>query len=144
MNILKKNKDLWRFLDMPTLVKTLIVLSIVSGLICSQFKNPYYKEVVASAYCPCDTCCGKHSDGMTATGNDAMLPGVAVDPDIIPLGSRMDIPGYNRGVNGNGSWILCDDTGSAIKGNKIDVRFKTHEEALEWGVKKIRVRIHPK
>jgi len=96
-------------------------------------------EVIATAYCPCIICCGEYSDGITSTGRDASLPGVAVDPKIIRLGSRMDIPGYGRG--NNGSWILVDDVGEAIKGNKIDVRFDTHREAKKWGRKKITIRI---
>lgn len=100
--------------------------------------------LIVSAYCPCSICCGKSADGKTATGRDANLPGVAVDKTVIPLGSRLDIPGYNRGSNGNGSWILADDTGKVIKGFRIDVRFETHKEALEWGRKKLRVRVWKK
>lgn len=101
-------------------------------------------KVRATAYCPCSKCCGKHADGKTATGRDAYKAGIAVDSSVIPLGSRVDIPGHNRGSNGNGSWILADDTGGAIKGRRIDVRFKTHKEALEWGVKNITIRVWSK
>ncbi|NCA80244.1 MAG: hypothetical protein EOM76_08695 [Sphingobacteriia bacterium] len=103
-----------------------------------------YLEVKATAYCPCKVCCGANADGITATGRDAFLAGVATDPEIIPLGSRVDIPFYNRGANKNGSWILADDTGLAIKGKRVDVRFKTHKEAVEWGVKNIIIRIWEK
>lgn len=99
-------------------------------------------EVIATAYCPCAKCCGKGSPGITKTGRSAWLPGVAVDPLCIPLGSHIDIPGYNR--NNNGSWVLCDDTGGKIKGNRIDVRFKTHEEAKRWGRQKITIRVWSK
>lgn len=93
--------------------------------------------VTATAYCPCPVCCGTNSDGKTATMRDASLSGVAVDPKTIPLGSRLDIPGY-------GNWQLADDTGSAIKGNKIDVRFNDHQKAKEWGVKTITIRVWSK
>ena len=100
-----------------------------------------------TAYCPCSVCCGTNANGTTATGRDANLPGVAVDPRVIPLGSHLDIPGYTR-TNGTstypGAWILADDTGRLIKGFKIDIRFKTHEEALEWGKKRLRVRVWKK
>lgn len=98
-------------------------------------------KVTATAYCPCSICCGKYADGRTATNRDAYLPGAAVDPDVIPLGSRLDIPGYTRN---DGVWIRADDVGGAIKGNKIDVRFKTHKEAKEWGVKTITIRVWTK
>ena len=103
----------------------------------SKKPKAYYLTVIATAYCPCKKCCGKWADGKTKTGRDAKLAGVAIDPKIIPLGSHVDIPNYLRGPNKNGSWILCDDTGKTIKGNKIDLRFKTHQEALNWGIKKI-------
>ncbi|MBD3408512.1 MAG: hypothetical protein GF411_20480 [Candidatus Lokiarchaeota archaeon] len=101
-------------------------------------------QVVSTGYCPCSICCGKDADGKTCTGRDAYLEGVAVDPSIIALGSRIDIPGYNRGSNSNGSWILADDVGGAIKGHRIDVRFKTHGEAKKWGKKKIKIRVWTK
>lgn len=91
-------------------------------------------EVRVTAYCPCKICCGNHANGKTATGRDAYKNGVAVDPTIIPLGSRLDIPGY-------GNWQLADDVGGAIKNNHIDVRFKTHKEALKWGTKTIKIRV---
>lgn len=97
--------------------------------------------VIATAYCPCEICCGSNADGKTATGRNAMNPGVAVDKEVIEIGSRLDIPGYDRS---NGSWILADDTGSAIVGNRIDVRFKTHGEAKKWGKKKIKIRVWTK
>jgi 3D (Asp-Asp-Asp) domain-containing protein len=105
--------------------------------------EPYYLTVIATAYCPCKKCCGKWADGKTKLGTDAKSAGVAVDPNVIPLGSHIDVPNYQRGPNKNGSWILCDDTGKKIKGNKIDLRFKTHQEALNWGIKKIKIRVHP-
>jgi 3D (Asp-Asp-Asp) domain-containing protein len=94
---------------------------------------PEWRTVEATAYCPgpCAIC---GTTGKTATGRDATLPGVAVDPAVIPLGSRLDVPGV-------GSWVLADDTGGAIKGEKIDVRMRTHEEAVEFGRKTIRVRV---
>ena len=82
-------------------------------------------EVLATAYCPCRKCCGKHADGVTAIGNNAYTKGVAVDRSIIPLKSKVKIPGY--GI------VIADDVGSAIKRNRIDVRFNSHKKALKWG-----------
>jgi 3D (Asp-Asp-Asp) domain-containing protein len=102
----------------------------------------YHMWVTATAYCPCAKCCGRGSPGITKTGRNAWTPGVAVDPRIIPLGSHLDIPGYNRKTNG--AWVLCDDVGGKIKKDRIDVRFDSHREALRWGVKRIKIRVHPK
>ena len=51
---------------------------------------------------------------------------VAVDPDVIPLGSTIIIDGQE---------YLAADTGGAIKGNRIDIAVETHQEALELGTK---------
>ena len=82
-------------------------------------------SVEVTAYCPNSCCCGSFADGVTATGVDAYTKGVAVDPKFIPLGSVLKIPGYGT--------VTADDVGGAIKGDKIDVRFRTHEEARQFG-----------
>ena len=100
--------------------------------------------LIVTAYCQCSICCGKNANGLTATGRDANLPGVAVDKSVIPLGSRLDIPGYPRTnvtSKANGAWILADDTGRLIKGFKIDVRFEKHSEDIKWGKKRLKVRV---
>lgn len=63
--------------------------------------------------------------GRTATGILTAPGVVAVDPSVIPLGTRMSIPGYGIGI--------AADTGGAIKGNTIDVWFPTTAQALQWG-----------
>ena len=87
---------------------------------------------IITAYCQNECCCGKHSDGITASGY-IIQPGskfCATDP-IISFGKVLDIPGY--GI------VPVLDRGGKIKGNKIDVYFDTHEEALEWGRQEIEV-----
>ena len=81
-----------------------------------------------TAYCPCVKCCGK-TDGITATGTLATAGRtIAVDPTVIPYGSEVIL---------NGHTYIAEDCGGAIKGNKIDMFFDTHEEALQWGVQYI-------
>ncbi len=59
---------------------------------------------------------------------------IAADTKYYPFGTRMYVPGYG--------WGIVEDRGGAIKGpNRIDLFFHSHEEALEWGRKKIRVQI---
>jgi len=117
----------------------LVIIALAGGDLLSAESKLI--SVKATGYCPCEICCGSSADGMTAMGRNAILAGVAVDPAVIPLGSHLDIPGYSRGPNRNGSWIKADDTGGAVKGFNIDVRFFTHEEALAWGVKHLTVRV---
>lgn len=121
----------------------IIVLYFVVGIVGGE--NSYKMNrirVKATGYCPCVVCCGKWSNGLTSTGRDAYLPGIAVDPKVISLGSRIDIP-LNEYFNG-GSWILADDIGGKIRGNHIDVRFATHEEAKNFGVKYFYIRVWSK
>ena len=80
-----------------------------------------------SAYCNCSKCCGKWAGGPTASGTTPTASRtIAVDPKVIPLGSKVIIDGHT---------YVAEDTGGAIKGNRIDMYFSSHSEALSWGVK---------
>jgi 3D (Asp-Asp-Asp) domain-containing protein/peptidoglycan hydrolase CwlO-like protein len=63
--------------------------------------------------------------GTTATGIPVAWGVIAVDPSVIPLGTRMFVPGYGEGV--------AADTGSAVKGNTIDLWFSSCAQATAWG-----------
>ncbi len=69
--------------------------------------------------------------GTTATGVPVGHGIVAVDPNVIPFGTHMTIPGYGEG--------FAADTGSAIVGARIDVWVPTEAEADQWGVKTITI-----
>lgn len=88
-----------------------------------------------TAYCPCAKCCGAWADGITFTGAVA-TPGrtIAVDPSVIPLGSTVII---------NGKEYVAEDIGGAIKGDRIDIFFATHDDALQFGVQYADVKIKP-
>lgn len=101
--------------------------------------DSYLLRVTATGYCPCVRC--TDGDGLTATGRGAWRAGVAVDPDVIPLGSHVDVPGVSVGPNGNGSWLLADDTGRLVRGAAVDVRFVSHREAREFGRRMVVVRV---
>lgn len=80
-----------------------------------------------TAYCNCSKCCGQWAGGPTAYGTmPAEGRTIAVDPNVIPLGSKVVIDGHT---------YVAEDTGSAIKGNKIDMYFNSHSDAMAWGVK---------
>lgn len=72
--------------------------------------------------------------GTTATGIPVSWGVVAVDPSVIPLGTRMFVPGYGEGV--------AADTGSAVRGAMIDVWFPSCAEALAWGRRTVTITIH--
>lgn len=90
--------------------------------------------LTASAYCPCIKCCGK-TDGITATGTKATAGRtIAVDPRVIPYGSKVII---------NGNTYIAEDCGGAIKSYKIDVFHNTHKEAQQWGIKTVNAIVFP-
>lgn len=127
---------------------TLILALLLLGAAPSPWKSEWM-VVTAYSYCPCATC--TNGDGKTAKMKNAWNPGVAVDPDTIPLLSYLDIPAYayprtNGTSKAKGAWILADDTGgSRIKGKVIDLRFLTHQEAKNKGIQyNVRIRVWTK
>ncbi|MCR5177175.1 MAG: hypothetical protein K6C05_10045 [Anaerovibrio sp.] len=89
----------------------------------NQGNMPYsaHMEMEATAYIPSDG----NGSGITATGVVAQHGVVAVDPRVIPLGSKVYIPGYGVAV--------AADTGGAINGNRIDLCMNTYREAINFG-----------
>jgi peptidoglycan DL-endopeptidase CwlO len=72
--------------------------------------------------------------GSTAIGLPVAHGIVAVDPTVIPMGTRMTIPGYGEGV--------AADTGSAVKGYDIDLWFPTFAQAAAWGRQTVTITLH--
>ena len=86
----------------------------------------YLGEYKLSFYCACAKCCGK-TDGITASGAIAKEgTTIAVDPRKIPLGSKVYIEGWGT--------YIAQDTGGAIKQNRIDVFMSSHQRALNAGI----------
>ena len=86
--------------------------------------QPIVEEYVITAYCHCVKCCGK-SDGITASGEKA-VEGITVATDkSIPFGTKIYIDGVGERI--------VQDRGGAIKGNRIDLYFDSHQEALNFG-----------
>jgi 3D (Asp-Asp-Asp) domain-containing protein len=71
--------------------------------------------------------------GRTATGMPTAAGVIAVDPSVIPLGTRLTIPGYGTGI--------AADTGGAVHGNVIDLWFPTLQQALAWGRRTVTITI---
>lgn len=82
-------------------------------------------KYITTAYCHCAKCCGK-SNGITASGVKA-VEGVtiAADTKVLPFGTKVYIEGIGERI--------VQDRGGAIKGNRIDIYFNTHEKALQYG-----------
>jgi 3D (Asp-Asp-Asp) domain-containing protein/peptidoglycan hydrolase CwlO-like protein len=77
---------------------------------------------------------GYSMPGRTATGAPVGWGVVAVDPSVIPLGTRMSIPGYGEGI--------AADTGGAIQGSTIDLWFPTLAQARAWGRQTVTITLH--
>lgn len=91
-------------------------------------------DIVATAYAP-----GPHDNdqwGDRTYLGTKIRPGViAVDPDVIPLGSRV----YIQFPDGTGQYAVAEDTGGAIKGNRIDIALPTVKQAEDFGIKNVKV-----
>ncbi len=89
-----------------------------------------------TAYCPCEQCCGIYGANRPTdeNGNPIVYTSIgavakagttiAVDPSVIPYGSSVEI---------NGHVYIAQDTGGAMNGNRIDIYFDDHQEALNFG-----------
>lgn len=96
----------------------------------------YLGDFKLTAYCSCRKCCGKWADcrPRDENGNDIvygasgerLIEGisVAVDPRVIPYGSKIEFDNH---------FYLAHDTGGGIKGFRIDVYYESHERALKFG-----------
>lgn len=144
MELIRKNKALQQTIESQqetiyNLTETNKKLSN-SEIINTQVKYMSYKETSVKTdsrkylgkfkithYCACTKCCGKNAKGITASGKKVEEnKTIAVDPKVIKLGSTVYIDGYGL--------MEAQDTGSAIKGNIIDVYIPDHNEALKLGV----------
>lgn len=70
---------------------------------------------------------------LTASGTVERVGAIAVDPSVIPLGTKLYVEGYG--------YCVAEDTGGFIKGNRIDVYLNSEEECVAWGVKNVKVYI---
>ncbi|MDW7616536.1 ubiquitin-like domain-containing protein [Peribacillus simplex] len=93
------------------------------------------KEIYVSSTAYTASC--KGCSGVTSTGVDLKSsPGakiIAVDPSVIPMGSKVYVEGYG--------YAVAADKGGAIKGNRIDVFFSSKNDAYRWGAKKVKIRV---
>ncbi len=91
-------------------------------------------DIKATAYAP-----GPHDNGqwgnLTHMGTQVRPGVIAVDPNVIPLGSRV----YIEFADGNSMYGVAEDTGGAIKGNRIDIAMHSVDKAYDFGVQNVKV-----
>lgn len=115
-------------------------------------KAPRYFVLKTTAYCPCGECCNWRRNwlfrpvvasgplrgrpkavGITSSGARAQPGTVAADLRVFPYGTIVYVPGYGYG--------RVEDTGSEIVGYHIDLYYRHHRDALDWGVQKKKVAV---
>jgi len=97
-----------------------------------------------SAYCPCEICCEQWAGIPVSSGKRKTASGHTIHvgdkfvaaPSNYPFGTEMAIEGYV-----GGQVVKVEDVGGAIKGNKLDLYFDTHKEALQYGRKDVFVKV---
>jgi 3D (Asp-Asp-Asp) domain-containing protein len=90
-----------------------------------------------TAYCPCRKCCGRSTDGLTASGHRIRFGDFFVAaPRELPFGTVIRIPGYGGGLP-----VQVLDRGNAVAADHLDVFFSNHQAALLWGVRYLSVTI---
>ena len=143
---------------MKILYRTLVVAAVVavplgcattdSGLGSATMVVP----MEVTAYCPCKQCCEwkrnwrgrpvfasgslkgeRKKVGQTASGAQADIGTIAADTTLYPFGTFMYVPGYGYG--------RVEDRGGAIKGQRLDVFFKKHRQAEQWGRATVNVHV---
>ncbi len=85
-----------------------------------------------TGYCSCSKCCGKFASGYTSSGTKATAGRTVAASTQYDFGTKLLI---------NGTTYTVEDRGGAITGNKIDIYFDTHAEAIAWGVKYLPVEV---
>jgi 3D (Asp-Asp-Asp) domain-containing protein len=95
--------------------------------------------MTVTGYSPDERSCGDSADGLTATMHSVTTNAmklVAADPTVLPYGSMVSVPGYDTE-----SIVPVLDCGGAIKGDKLDLLFPTHAEAMKWGRQRVLVTV---
>lgn len=121
----------------PEIVAPDAILTVTEA----QFEpEPEWTEVIATAYCPCERCCGSYArnrpNGIvyTASGEVAQVGvTIAADWTIYPPGTVVEIEGIGTRI--------VHDKGGAIKGNRIDIYYDDHAAALDFGRQAVKIRV---
>ena len=137
MQLLSRRDFLSSLLVSPLLVTSLSDEPGVPGSESNRraIKLPLWRGVcVCTAYCPCSLCCGPFASGFTSLGK-VPTEGytVAADPGVFPYGTVLYIVGVGTRV--------VSDCGGSIVGNRLDIYFDDHNEALAFGRRVLKVRV---
>lgn len=127
--------------DLPPVADAVLAGSVFRAPVRPTLAGPKLRTMLmeVTAYCPCPKCCGPRAQGITASGRRVSYNGgrfVAADTRLLKFKTKLIIPGY-----AGAQPVEVIDRGGAIKGNKLDVYFPTHQEARKWGRQKLLVTV---
>lgn len=94
-------------------------------------------EFKLTAYCPCSKCCDKWGENRPVDKNGKQIVYTAnqsIAQEGITIAADISVLPYNTRVIIDGHEYIVQDRGGAIKGNRIDIYFESHQEALNFGV----------
>ena len=111
--------------------------SDASAVTVSGKSYKYSKKIMitATAYCACSKCCGIYADGYTADGSKATQYHTIAAPQSYKFGTKVYMPYFKD--KPNSGIFEVEDRGGAITGDKIDIYYDSHQEALKFGVRQI-------
>lgn len=131
---------------------SVFALSGCAGIRPPKGVDPVERVLTVTGYCKCGKCCGwkrtwygkpvyasgpnkgkTKKVGITASGTKARKGTIAADTSRYPFGTVMYVPGYGYG--------RVEDRGGKITGDSIDLFFPNHGSALDWGRRKLRVKV---
>lgn len=112
----------------------MIVIATASAAVTSTAPTEVSELETASAYRLEVDAVAYHLPGSTASGLQVRKGVVAVDPRVIPLGTRLYVPGYGKGI--------AADVGAAIKGRIIDLWMPSDRAARKWGRKTVTITVY--
>jgi len=141
------------------IIQAISLITFFSALLCGCCRicpprnvRPIERALLTTGYCKCGECCEWHRNwygrpvysngpnkgepkkvGVTANGSYARRGTIAADTSKYPFGTVMYIENYGYG--------RVEDRGRSIKGDHIDLFFRSHRQAVKWGRKKVPVKI---
>ena len=97
-------------------------------------------QFTATGYCACQKCCGK-TNGVTASGTKAVAGITVAMPSSYSFGTRIQLKSANGNLMNDGNYYTVQDRGGAIKSNRIDIFFSSHQEALNFGRRTVYLKV---
>lgn len=101
--------------------------------------SPKVEIFNTSAYCACEKCCGK-TDKITKSGKIASQWHTIAAGEKYEIGTIIYIPSLSN--QPNKGWFVVEDRGGAISNDNLDIYFESHQDALEYGRKDMKVYIY--